>query len=325
MKKTNFKDNIALFDISNFNTIKDNQNYYFIRALNMIDMKDIETRKILDKKGRIEKIRTDRERYEENNPNAKLKYTKKSTITLEEAFDHIKANYRKDTNCISLSSDANISISYGRGFYKDKYVLVRVPKKDINKKVICAGQYMLSEIEKSVYKYISKIENTNKEKYYEIIEKFKDIDKSQNNNQLVKIIMCKYKTNKMKNKITINKKIEVKPPVIRIKDYSVLNDIQNLEKNKIIAKLSLLERKYKMKPLIYKTIRNDFLIQTIESAFASLELLHYGTIKKQELKEIPKEIVNIFALVQQTKSNEKIKQTDIEKLKREVVNLIYNN
>jgi len=325
MEKTNINDNISLFDISNFNTIKDEKNYYFIRALNMIDMKDIETGKILNKTGKIEKIRTDRERYEEANPSAKLKYTKNSMITLEEAFDHIKANYRKDTNCISLSCNANISISYGRGFYKDKYILVKVPKKDINKKVICAGQYMLSEIDKSVYKYVLKMENTNKEKYCEIIEKFKDIDKSQNNNQLAKIIMCRYKTSKIQNKININKKIEVKHPVIRIKNYSVLNDIQNLEKNKIIAKLSLLERKYKMKPLIHKTIRNDFLIQTLESAFTSLELLHYGTIEKQELREIPKEIVNIFAIIQQSKSDEKIKQVDIEKLKREVINLIYNN
>ena len=28
-------------------------------------------------------------------------------------------HYRKDTNCISLSSNANVSISYARGFYND--------------------------------------------------------------------------------------------------------------------------------------------------------------------------------------------------------------
>ena len=59
-------------------------------------------------------------------------------------------HYRKDTNCISLSSNANVSISYGRGFYKDKYVMVKVPKKGFGEKVINAGQYMLQEIKKRV-------------------------------------------------------------------------------------------------------------------------------------------------------------------------------
>ena len=55
---------------------------------------------------------------------------------------------RKDTNCISLSSNANVSISYGRAFYKDKYVLVKVPKSEYRKTVHNAGEYFISEIEK---------------------------------------------------------------------------------------------------------------------------------------------------------------------------------
>ena len=49
-----------LFDINNFNIIEDEENYYFFRALNMTDNKDLEEGKILDDTGDIVKIRTDR-------------------------------------------------------------------------------------------------------------------------------------------------------------------------------------------------------------------------------------------------------------------------
>lgn len=104
-----------LFDINKFNIIEDEENYYFFRALNMADNQDLETGTTLGKDGNIERIRTDRERYERT-----TKYTENSEISLEEIYDHIKMHYRKDTNCISLSSNANVSISYGRGFYEDK-------------------------------------------------------------------------------------------------------------------------------------------------------------------------------------------------------------
>ena len=118
-----------LFDIDNFNIIEDEENYYFFRALNMADNQDFETGTTLGKEGNIERIRTDRERYE-----GTTKYTEDSEISLEEIYDHIKMHYRKDTNCISLSSNANVSISYGRGFYKDKYVIVKVSKKEFGEK-----------------------------------------------------------------------------------------------------------------------------------------------------------------------------------------------
>ena len=129
-----------LFDINNFNIIQDEENYYFFRALNMADDRDIE-QNITTKNGKIERIRTDRERYD-----GATKYAEDSEISLEEIYDHIKMHYRQDTNCISLTSNANVSINYGRGSYKDKYVIVRVPKKEFGEKSICAGQYMLTEL-----------------------------------------------------------------------------------------------------------------------------------------------------------------------------------
>ena len=79
-----------LFDINNFNIIEDEENYYFFRALNMTDNKDLEEGKILDDAGDIVKIRTDRERYEENAENGAPKYSKDAEISLEQVYDHIK-------------------------------------------------------------------------------------------------------------------------------------------------------------------------------------------------------------------------------------------
>ena len=64
-----------MFDRNNFNIIKDEENYYFFRALNMADNEDLENGIILDEEGKLEKIRTDRERYEESEQNEKPKYS----------------------------------------------------------------------------------------------------------------------------------------------------------------------------------------------------------------------------------------------------------
>ena len=58
-----------VFDIENFNIIEDEENYYFIRALNMADNEDIKNGTVLDEKRNIARIRTDRERYEEKPEN----------------------------------------------------------------------------------------------------------------------------------------------------------------------------------------------------------------------------------------------------------------
>ena len=144
-----------IFNIDKFNIIEDEENYYFFRALNMADNQELEDGTILDGTGNFERIRTDRERYEQDPEKGEPKYSKTSEISLEEVYDHIKMHYRKDTNCISLSSNANVSISYARGFYKDRYVMIKVSKREMGEKVVFAGQYMLEEIERKVDEYIS--------------------------------------------------------------------------------------------------------------------------------------------------------------------------
>ena len=306
----------SLFDIDKFNIIEDEENYYFFRALNMADNQDLDTGTILDNTGNIEKIRTDRERYEENAENELPKYSKDAEISLEQVYDHIKMHYRKDTNCISLSSNGNVSISYGRGFYKDRYVMVKVPKIELGEKVINAGQYMLEEIAKKVEEYISSIPDDSR-----LLENISEIDNSKTAEEIRKAIETRYTTREPLDPSNAKprKGITYRSPVARISSYQALNEEQSLEKNKIIAKLTLLERVGGMEPLIPHTANNNLLVQTIGNAFSSLELIHYGDIEKDEIIDVPREIVDIFSLLQQVEGQE---QQLVEDLKREVVQFV---
>ena len=303
----------SLFNIDNFNIIEDEENYYFFRALNMTDNKDLEEGKILDDAGDIVKIRTDRERYEENPENEAPKYSKDAEISLEQAYDHIKENYRKDTNCISLSSNCNVSILYGRGSYKDIYIMVKVPKNKIRKKVFVAGQYLLEEIARRVDEYIFSLNADNR-----LLEILAQIDNSKTLDEMIKAIETRYTTKEKfeLRKAKPKKGISYRAPIIRISNWQALNREQSLERNKIVAKLTVLERKGKMRPIILKTLNNNRLVQTIENAFSSLELIHYGGIGKNEIINVQKEIVDIFALLQQVKGQE---LKGVRDLKREVI------
>ncbi len=290
-----------VFDIENFNIIEDEENYYFIRALNMADNEDIENGTVLDEDGNIARIRTDRERYEENPEKEAPKYSKDAQISLEQVYDHIKMHYRKDTNCISLSSNSNVSISYGRGSYKDRYIMVRVPKRELGEKTINAGQYMLEEVEKRINEYISSISPDSK-----LQEVLKEIDNSKTEEELRKAVETRYTSKEPLDvsKAKLRKGITYRAPIARISSYQALNEEQSLEKNKIIAKLTLLERVGGMAPVIPHTANNNLLVQTIGNAFSSLEVVHYGDIEKDEIIDVPKEIVDIFALLQQVEGQE---------------------
>ena len=302
-----------IFNIENFNIIEDEENYYFFRALNMADNQDLENGTILDGNGNIERIRTDRERYEENAQNEAPKYSKDAEISLEQVYDHIKMHYRKDTNCISLSSNGNVSISYGRGSYKDRYVMIKVPKRELGEKVINAGQYMLGEIAKRVNEYISSMPANSK-----LLEAISEIDNSKTAEEIRNAIETRYTSEPITpSKAKMRKGITYRSPVARISNYQALNEEQSLEKNKIIAKLTLLERVGGMAPLILYTANNNLLIQTIGNAFSSLELVNYGEIEQEKIIDVPKEIVDIFSLLQQVEVQD---QQVVRDLKIEVIN-----
>lgn len=302
-----------LFNIENTNVLKDEENYYFFRALNMADNKDYEEKIITDKFGKINLIRTDLDRFEASNKNQKPKYSQESEISMEQFFDHIKKNYRKDTKCISLSTNANISLSYGKN-YKDKYILVKVPKKELGKQVINAGEFLLKEIKIRIDNYIETLEKASKEKVLMIFNK---IDKSNSITEISKIITLKYKLKIESNlkkleynkkekyinkKINLNKIEDIRPVYIMY-NCIYLNEAQNLERNKIIAKLVYIERFEKMSALIKNLKNNNSLIQAVNNAFSSLEYIHYGRIEKEEIIEISKEYVVDIAEKQLKNSN----------------------
>ena len=70
-----------IFSIDTFNIIQDEENYYFFRALNRGDNNDIENGIVVDESGEYIRIRTDRERWEEDPEKKEPKYTEDAQIT----------------------------------------------------------------------------------------------------------------------------------------------------------------------------------------------------------------------------------------------------
>ena len=240
-----------IFDINKFNIFSDDDNFYFFRALNSADNNDLDNGIIIDDNGKIVKIRTNLERYTDI-----PKYTKDDPISLEQMVNHIKMHQRKDTNCISLTSNANTALTYGRGNYKDKYVMIKVHKSSINKDVYQAGLYMLEEIEKIISFYYSNGELDEIQRYY--IDR---INFARTNDELEKI------KSEISKDYTIEDTEYQKGLIYDIttsKNFNALNDEQNFIKNKTIMKLDLLNKK------VINTINNKFLVQTIGNAFSSL-------------------------------------------------------
>mgnify|MGYP004526146667 CR=1 FL=1 len=299
--------NKEILEIDKFNIISDEENYYFFRALNMADNSDIEQETTISSDGKIERIRTDRERYE-----GKTKYTEESNISLEEVYDHIKMHYRKDTNCISLTSNANIAINYGRGSYKDKYVMIKIPKKELGEQTVEAGQYMLQELYSKIERTVEELPEETKR---EILDIFSDIDIANETKDLKEIIAKRYtaKSDEVNpSKAHPRKGITYSSTKARISSYKSLNEEQLLEVNKVYAKLAVLENKAILEHVIPHS-SNSNLRKTIGNAFSSTELIHYGEIKQNEIIEVPKEAVDLFSLIQQIDGIDKNKVEEIKK------------
>ena len=303
-----------MFDIEKFNIISDEENYYFFRSLEPGDIKDLEEGNIKDENGKYIRLRTDRERWEETH-SIKPRWNAESTVTLEEMYNHIKMHYSLETNCISLSSNANVARTYGETF-SDKYVMIKVPKKEMGQRVYNAGQYMLSEIARKVQERIAQGNIPE-----EVLEDLKKIDEATKPEDLKEIIKVKYTAPKGidTSKSGMKKGIVYKAPLSRISSFQALNDEQTLEKNKIVAKLTILEQKGLMKPAVSRIKTNSELIKTMGSAFASGEQIYYGDIEGDRITDISKELLDMFALIQQTENQDK---QIVNELKTELVKYI---
>ena len=305
-----------MFDIEKFNIISDEENYYFFRSLEPGDIKDLEEGNIKDENGKYIRLRTDRERWEETH-NLTPRWNAESQVTLEEMYNHIKTPYSLETNCISLSSNANVARTYGETF-SDKYVMIKVPKKEMGQRVYNAGQYMLAEIDKKVQERIAQGNIPE-----EVLEDFKKIDEATKSEDLKDIIRVKYTAPKGidTSKSGMKKGIVYKAPLSRISSFQALDDEQTLEKNKIVAKLTILEQKGLMEPAVPRIKTNSQLISTMGSAFASGEQIYYGDIEGNRVTDISKEFLDMFALIQQAESQDK---EVVNELKTELVKYIIN-
>ncbi len=277
-----------LFNITN--CYQDDNYYYFFRALNKRDMAGIRDKSILDEAGHIRKIVTDNTFF-----NHKDRYNEESELTLEEMVNHVKTHYDKDTNCISLSSDANVCLTYGRSDYEDKYIVVKVPKNELGKTTFNAGKYIYEEILKRVNTYLEEHQNdlTDLQKYY--IESLKNISTKEQLESLKKTLPEEYvdKTNdEFQNGLDF----------IKSKPYEGYSDTENLAKDKLVMLLDVLDFE------VVKGKTNRFVIQTMGSAFSSRELEHYKEVPQEKIVEMPTSLVEIMALIQQVPETEEIKE-----------------
>ena len=303
-----------IFDIEKFNVISDEENYYFFRSLEPGDIKDLEEGNIKDENGNYIRLRTDRERWEETHE-IKPRWNSESTVSLKEMYNHIKMHYSLETNCISLSSNANVARTYGETF-SDKYVMIKVPKREMGQRVYNAGQYMLSEIDKKVQERIAQGDIPE-----EILEDLKKIDEVTKSEELKDIIKVKYTAPEGIDisKSGMKKGIVYKAPLARVSSFQALDDEQTLEKNKIVAKLTVLEKNGLMNTLMPRNKSNSSLIQTVGSAFASGEQIYYGDIEGSRVTDISKEFLDMFALIQQAENQDK---QVVNELKTELVRYI---
>lgn len=158
--------------------------------------------------------------------------------------------------------------------------MVKVKKDEINNGVYIAGLYLMDEANKRVNEIISKYDQNSLEKYY-----FDAIDNVENRYQLNEVIKLIKRNLIDKNSNDIS--------LTDTYDYLTLDESQNLEKDKLILKLDILNDR------ISNKFSNRLFIESLKFAFASSELIHYKEIPKEKVINVSKEVVDVFSLLQQ--------------------------
>lgn len=299
--------NEDVFSINNFNIIEDGENYYLFRALNLDDQREI-SEGINSNNGEIQKVITNKQRYPEND-----RYANETEISLKEIWDHTKSvNFYRGTNCISLSSNANVSIDYGSK-YGEKYLMIKVPKEQ-DSQIYNAGQYMISELNRILENRISQIPQDS-----EIVRLVHEIESKENYNDIKKVIVERVKCTSLSGRYTTTNNIRTRESMFkRFNKRQAFSEEQQLEYNKIIGKLTLLEI-YGMLPTeIFNNINISSLTSTIGSEFSNREFVHYGEISADKFVPISKINLNMFALLQVAKE-QGIEQQAINKIENKLI------
>lgn len=292
-----------VFSLRNFNVLEDDRYYYVYRALNNADHDDFIHGTIISS-GKIDRIRTDRERWLETHSQAK--YNSDSHISLEEMWNHIKMRYSKETNCISLSSNANVSLDYGSG-YHDEYAVVRVPKYE-KSNIYSAGKYMLEEIDRIT------TERLNASNIDSSLQNLTQRIFMANNNEEVVDLVLTYQQSLQKD-TGLSRNI-----ASRFQKKQYFNDQQQLAYNKIIAKATILELSGVLPSILDSMSDNSSLLATIGNAFSSGEVIHYQDIPGSNVLPLSKQMMNLIAITQQLK--ELNNNADVEQLEKRLIYLI---
>ena len=289
-----------VFDISNFNIFSDDENYYFFRTLEDVDIESIKNKTITDENGNINRLITDREFYGETI------FKKEDDLSLEQMVEHIKMHYNQHTNCISFSSNTNVILDYGRNVFNDRYIMLKIPKSEFGKNIVNAGEYMLEEINKRLDEYYNNLDSNNNDaltKYY-----FDYINNSETEEQLedIRKMITKDYVDETNN-IFINGLEKITDSI----NYGALNKKQNLLKNKIYLKMDIMSKHSQ----ILKKISNKFLVNTVGNAFSSLEVIHYNDVEGN-ITEISPEIMDALSLIQQMEETPIVKELKNDIIKK---------
>lgn len=292
-----------IFGIDNFNLISDNQYYYVFRALNFDDQTEIDRGNTADN-GVIQKVITNKQRYPENN-----KYANRSEISLQEVWDHTKSvSFYKGTNCISLSSNANVSIDYGSK-YGHKYLMIKIPREE-KSNVYNAGQYMISELNKMLDKKVKQLPQDS-----EIVELIQKIEETEDSRSIRETISDTFNSARTGGRFISNVSVKTKESLKeRFKNRQAFSREQQLEYSKLMGKLTLLEISGMLPKEIFDNINIPSLTSTIGSEFSNREFVHYGEISSDEFVPISKINLDMFALLQVAKEQgideQKLKQIE---------------
>lgn len=275
--------NNGIFSINNFSIIEDDENYYFFRSLEQYDIDDEKNGKIENNSNGSINLRTNKERYNETH-DIPSRYSDSDSISLDEVYSHIKKNFYPGTNCISFSTNCNVSLDYGTDV--NKYAMIKVPKKG-SSNVYSGGQYMLEELDRKLENVISKIVNQP-----EIVPIIRNLEQVDSNDKIIKIIQEQI------NNYDYRENSE--NLISRFLPKQFFNPQQQLAYNKVIGKLTLLEMSGNIENVLSRTNGNKSLISTISMAYSSGEIIKYGSdFSKDELQDVSKTVINLFALLQQ--------------------------
>ena len=154
-----------------------------------------------------------------------------------------------------------------------------------------------------------------------ILKDLQEVENAKTSDEIKELIKRKYRTTKKsdENKARPNKGINYKSPHARVSSWQSLDEKQTLEKNRIIAKLTILEHKKLMESLMPHSANNNLLVQTVGSAFASSEQMYYGDIEGNRITDISKEALDMFSLLQQVDGQDK---QIIDELKGELIRFV---